>query len=359
MVQFVAVRLLLRQKAIPFAPVSKPQIYLFFIAASLVWSCGNKRKVDVSHIPVNVKIERFDRDISALKNGDQAKAAELRKKYGVFYDDYMENILGVGNTQKPAYLSELQRVMSGAPWQDLLQSVDKTFPDLAKQETELTDAFRRIRYYFPQRPLPKVYSFFSGFQVQTPVGNDYIGIGLDLFLGANAKYYPSLLQTFPHYVSRRFTPENITPRVVEAVLREDMFSETDAPALLDKMIYNGKIMYLMDEFLPDTPDSLKIGYTAAQLEWCKNFEGKIWAYYLEENLLYNTDYQKIQKYLTDAPFTPGLGEGNSSAPKLAVWTGWQIVRKYMEKHPDVTPAMLMQLNNAQRILQDAAYKPKP
>ena len=67
-----------------------------------------------------------------------------------------------------------------------------------------------------------------------------------------------------------------------------------------------------------------------------NFNQKYGLIFLEENLLYESDYPKIQKYLNPAPFTPGLGEKNESAPKLAVWTGWQIVRQYMEKHPEVT-----------------------
>lgn len=336
----------------------KAQIYFFFIATCLASGCGNQRKVDVSNIAVDVKIERFDHDILQLKNGDQQKAVQLQNKYGLFYADFMEKILSVGNPQRPAYLSELKTVMAGKPWQDLQQSVNETYPDLMKQETELTDAFRHIRYYFPKQTLPKIYSFFSGFQVQTPVGNDYIGIGLDMFLGTNSKYYPALIQTFPHYVSSRFTPKNITPRVTESMIRENMFQEPDAPTLLDKMIYNGKVMYLMDQFLPDMEDSVKIGYTARQMQWCKTFEPDIWGYFLEEKLLYETDYQKIQKFLTDAPFTPGLGEKNASAPKLGIWTGWQIVRKYMDKHPDITPAQLMAETTAQRILQDAVYKPK-
>lgn len=339
-------------------PKPKAQIYLFFIAAFLFTACGNKRKVDVSDIKVDVKIERFDKDILTLKDGDPQKAEQLQRQYGLFYADFMEKILGVGNPQRPAYLSELKTVMAGKPWLDLQQSVSETYPNLIQQETELSDAFRRIRYYFPNQRLPKIYSFFSGFQVQTPVGDNYIGIGLDLFLGAGSKYYPALIQTFPHYISSRFTPENITPRVTESMIRENMFAEPDAPALLDKMIYNGKIMYLMDQFLPDVQDSLKIGYTKKQMEWCKTFEPDIWGYFLEEKLLYQTDYMKIQKFLTDAPFTPGLGEKNASAPKLGVWTGWQIVRKYMDRHPDMTPAQLMAETNAQRILQDAVYKPK-
>ena len=124
------------------------------------------------------------------------------------------------------------------------------------------------------------------------------------------------------------------------------------------MIYNGKIMYFMDQVLPDVADTTKIGYTTKQLEWCQEFKSKIWGYFLEENLLYESDYQKYQKYLTEAPFTPGLGEKNESAPKLAVWTGWQIVREYMEKHPEVTLPQLMANQDAQEILNGSKYKGK-
>jgi hypothetical protein len=114
----------------------------------------------------------------------------------------------------------------------------------------------------------------------------------------------------------------------------------------------------MDKILPDVADSTKIRYTTEQLKWCHEFESKIWGYFLEQNLLYETDYQKIQKYLTEAPFTPGLGEKNESAPKLAVWTGWQIVRKYMDKHPDVTLPQLMADKDAQKLLNESGYHPK-
>jgi uncharacterized protein YjaZ len=79
---------------------------------------------------------------------------------------------------------------------------------------------------------------------------------------------------------------------------------------------------------------------------------------LDENLLYESDYPKIQKYFNEAPFTPGLGEKNESAPKLAIWTGWQIVKQYMDKHPEVTLPALMTNPDAQKILNDSKYKGK-
>lgn len=236
----------------------------------------------------------------------------------------------------------------------------QTFPNLEKPQLELDQAFRYIRYYYPQQKFPRLISFISGFAVQTPIGNDYIGIGLDMFLGKNGeRFYPALRQSIPEYISRRFNPENISPRVIEAFIREEMFPENDANRnLLSKMVYNGKILYFMDTVLPEIPDVLKISYTKEQLQWCQDYEAEIWAYFLENELLFESDYLIIQKYLAEAPFTPGIGENSSSAPKLGVWTGWQIVKQYMERNPDISIQQLMLENDAQKILAASKYKPR-
>lgn len=341
-------------------PSRKTQIYLFFPICLLLANCENKKKIDVSGINVDVKIERFDHDLHQLRNGNiEAKTTAMRKQYGAFYPDFIERILKAGSTQDTLYLADLRTIVNGKPYLDLQHDVDSIFPDLKDQDSELTDAFKRLKYYFPETKVPRVYAYVSGFQAQTSIGNGYIAIGLDLFLGKNSKFYPSLTAVFPRYISSRFTPDNITPRVLEGLLREDLFPETDnEKALLSKMIYNGKILYLMDEILPNVPDSTKIGYTSKQLSWCEAFEPQIWGYFIQENLLYETDFAKYQRYLTEAPFTPGLGDNNESAPKLAIWTGWQIVRQYVEKHPEISLAKLMKLNDAQMILNGSKYRPK-
>jgi gliding motility-associated lipoprotein GldB len=339
------------------------QIYLIFLTSLLLTACGHSKKVDVSNIDVNVTIQRFDKDMDAMETKPIAQqAAYMQKKYGVFYSDFMQRIIQIGSIRDTGYYKTLREVFAAGPYNDVKHEVDSVFPNLDKQNAELTDAFRHIKYYYPKKTLPKVYAYFSGFQgAQVSFGNDYFAVGLDLFLGANSKFYTAqaITEVYPHYISRRFTPENITPRVVEDMAREDMFPESDQhKSLLSKMIYSGKILYFMDKVLPDEADSLKIGYTAKQAKWCNDFKAQIWGYFLEENLLYETDYNKIQKYLGEAPFTPGLGEKNDAAPKLAVWTGWQIVRQYMEKNPDVTLQQLMVDDDAQKILNSSKYRPK-
>ena len=145
---------------------------------------------------------------------------------------------------------------------------------------------------------------------------------------------------------------------METFVREELFPEPEnLNSLLDRMIFNGKILYFMDAVMPKLTDSLKIGYSAKQMEWCQRFEPQIWGYFLDSNLLYESDYMKIQKYLTEAPFTPGIGEKNESSPKLAVFIGWQIVRKYVEEN-EVSLQDLMQDTDYQKILTKSKYKPK-
>ena len=336
------------------------QIYLFFLTVLLLSACNRHKKVDVSNINVNITIERFDKDFDQLRTKPMDPQVKfLQKKYGIFYQDYLEQILQAGQVDDTTYYETLRNMFKGQAYIDLKHDVDQVYPNTDVQNAELTDAFRRIKYYFPRQKMPRVYGFSSGFEYQRTVGDGYLAIGLDLFLGADSRFYPALTKAYPRYLSRFFTPDNVAPRAVEAFLREDMFPENDNDAtLLTKMVYNGKIMYLMDQVLPDVPDSTKIGYTDKQLKWCQGFESSIWGYFLEQNLLYETDFDKIQKYVSVAPFTPGIGERNESAPKLGVWAGWQIVRKYMESHPQVTLTQLMANNDAQTILSESKYHPK-
>jgi gliding motility-associated lipoprotein GldB len=337
-----------------------PQIYLIFSIWLLASACKNEKEVDVSHIKVDMSIERFDKELSNLTPGQvSVKAPLLKQKYGHFYSDFMESILGVGPVSDSSYYNQLRSVLNNKDYKELAAEVNRTFPHMESQQKELTDAFKHIRYYYPKTKLPRLITFFSGFSVQTPVGNDYIGIGLDMFLGRDSKFYPALVQSIPQYISRRFTPENITPRVVEGFIREDMYPEKDAErSLLSKMIYHGKVLYMMETVMPGVADSLLIGYSAEQMNWAETYKPEVWAYFLENNLLYETDYMKMQKYLTEAPFTPGIGDNSKSAPKLAVYTGWQIVKKYMENNPNVSLQQLMEEADPQKILNGSKYKPR-
>jgi len=338
--------------------IRTPQIYTFFLII-IFMACGRRERVDVSHIDVDIRIERFDRALDSLvPDNILQKNRWWRAHYGSFYADYMRYMLEAGDPADSLQLADvLRQVISTPDFQALSSSVSETFPDMDKQEAGLTDAFKHLKYYFPEITIPRFIAFFSGFSVQTPIGEGYIGIGLDMFLGADSQFYPALRNSIPFYISRRFTPENIVPRVVESYLREELLPQTDLDVtLLQHMIYHGKVLYAMDQVLPGVPDSLKIGYTAKQLEWANRYESDIWAWFLQENLLYESDYNRIQKYLGEAPFTAELGERNESAPKLGAFIGWKLVTAYMDRNSDVTLSELLGNTDAQYLLNESRYR---
>lgn len=331
---------------------------LYLTLILLLTACSNSKRPDIGDSKISVKIQRFEEDLYLQRDKNVNEAVTfLKKKYGVFFDDFIHRMVGTPNLSPKEVLEILYRQKA---YTDLQKETDSVFTNFKALEESLSGAFSYIHYYYPKAPIPQFISFISGFAYQIPVGENYIGIGLDMFLGKDSKSYPALIASIPLYQSRRFEPVYITPRVTEEYARQELFPVRDEDrSLLSQMIYNGKILYFMDKVLPETVnDTLKIGYTGRQLAWAKHFEGNIWAVLLEESLIFNSDFQKIHVYLTDGPFTPGLGDKGESAPKLGIWIGWQIVKKYMQENPQVTLQELMANTDAQKILTKARYKPK-
>lgn len=324
----------------------------------LLFSCKQGSKPDISDIKLDIKVARFDQDLYNGKTKDLTQTdQQLQQKYGAFYNDFVHRMVGDPSYSNTEILSTLYKDQA---YTDLNRETDSIFKDMRGIEKDLTQTFKYVKHYYPNARIPKMISFISGFAVQTPIGDDYMGIGLDMFLGKNSKFYGAIVQSVPTYLSRRFSPEYVVPRIAETYAREDLFPERDEDrTLLSKMVHNGKILYFMDQVLADeVPDSVKIGYTKSQIDWCKTYEKDIWAYLLQNNLLFETDYQKIQVFLGEGPFTPGLGEKNESAPKLGVWVGWQMVKRYMQENKGISLQQLMAEKDPQKILNMSKYKPK-
>ncbi len=223
-------------------------------------------------------------------------------------------------------------------------------------EKQITRAFRYHKYHFPEHEIPHLYTYISGVDYVSPVkyGGNKLVIGLDTYLGPGYEKYDEL--AIPRYISRWMRPEQMIVDVMRA-MADARLEETapDADNLLEYMIHHGKRQYLLDCFLPRTHDTLKIAYTFEHLEWINNYEGYAWTYKIDNDLLYTTDHKTINRFIGEAPFTSVFG--SQSAPRTGVYIGWQIVRNYMRRNPDVGLAELLQEDDARKILSGARYRP--
>ncbi|MBX3257508.1 MAG: hypothetical protein KF862_25505 [Chitinophagaceae bacterium] len=340
----------------------------FLLSAFVIAGCNQNRKVpDVSGIEVKLEVQRFEQDFFSIDtNNIRASLPALHQKYPLFLADFVQNILGLSITENGGNADSAIKMFI-RDYRVVKDTADKVFKNMASVQEEIKQGIRFARYYFPQYEAPeKLITFIGPLDAifQTAMGKtgdvitqDALAAGLQLHLGKNASLYQgqTAQSIFPTYVSRKFEPSYIAVNCIKNIV-DDVFPVNPGDkTLLDLMVDKGKRLYLLDKFLPFTADSLKTGYTQDQLQGCYKNEGFIWSFIIQNDLIYNSDPLRIQSYVEEGPYTQELGEG--SPGNISLFTGWQIVKKYMEMFPDTSPETLLSLN-ARQILQDSKYKPK-
>ena len=324
-------------------------------------SCSSKKKVpDVSQITVDLKTLRFEKDFFSIDtNKIDAGLQILYTKQGNFYKDFFFNILGI--PQHPDSVMHDAKLFI-ASYKNIYDASIEPFKDFQPIENQVKDGLKFVHYYFPKYPLPnKLITFIGPLNsyagIITP--DNAIAIGLQLYMGKNFQVYQSdeIQNLYPSYVSRRFEPEYIHVNCMKNIV-DDLFAsfqpKRNSTQLIEKMIDEGKKLYVLDAFLPNTPDTLKTGYTKEQLSNCFISEKTVWSYFMESDLLFQTDPTLISPYVNDGPKTSELGEG--SPGNIGLFVGWQIVKKWMEKNDKITLQQLIS-TPAKQIFEEAKYKP--
>lgn len=314
--------------------------YLFLVVFCLfILSCDKKNKVEsaVAAIPLKLKVDRFDKIFFETPPQDLEK---VKKQFPFFFPPENDNSVWLNKMQDPL-------------WKELYTEVQKKYGDFEPVKQELETLFRHIKYYFPATKTPKVITIISEMDYKNKAiyADSLVVISLELYLGANHKFYQ-----FPNYLKQNFDERQIAPDIVTS------FSERQIPPVSDKnllsqMIYYGKQLYLKDLLLPDYTDAEKMGYTPKQITWCQENESYMWRYFIEKEMLYSNDQKLISRFINPAPFSKFYLEIDNESPgKVGAWIGWQMVRSYA-KNNDV-PLVNLLKTDAKEIFVKSKYKPK-
>lgn len=338
--------------------------FVFFLLPALS-SCNNNKNIpDVSNIDVNINVERFDRDFFSIDSNNILPGLnKLNQKYPVLTTIFLKNILGLDSAST---LSGVKRFIHlGQSINDTVQDVFSNTDNLKK---DFQKAFQFVNYYFPGYKVPAIITIIgpidalaksSGGYTPDFLGPDFLGISLQFYLGKNFSVYqdPFFIENVaPAYRSRRFSKEYITADAMMLVVDDLFQDQSSGKPLIEQMIEKGKQWYLLDKFLPATPDSIKTGFTQQQLVWCRENEGLIWSYIVKNEDLYSLNPAVLQTYIGEGPFTQGFSQ-ELSPGNIGQWIGWQIIKKYVEKNPDMKPEAVMK-SSAKIVIDEAKYKPK-
>lgn len=316
------------------------KLLLILLAFKLLSSCESKSNfnVDVSGVQANVDLIRFDKE---FYGGDTARLANIKKKYKFLFPESVPD-------------SVWKVKMKDSLLLDLKIQVDSVFPDLENEKNQIKNLFQHIKYYFPDWKEPKIYTLYSdwNYLMRSVYRDTVLFLPLDNYLGADNRIYKGV----PNYVRQNLIRKRMPIEIARSIA-EKQVPVNKKKDFLSEMIYHGKILYLLDVYLPQMPDYLKIGYDEKKLEWAKENEEDIWKYFISKDYLYSFNMGLRRRFIDLAPYSKFYSEKDMESPgKIGQYTGWQILRSFMKKNK----VSLQQMSNTSEedIFKQSKYKPR-
>lgn len=329
------------------------------ILLAVLFSCNNQHKIpDVSNVKVTLTTQRFEQSFFSIDTNQIIPQVDaLIAKYPSFGENFMGTILGLDPkwSADTTALFLKQFIVFNKTVYDTSQ---KLFSDFSTYEAQIKKALQFVKYYYPQYKIPtKIITYIGPADGYGDIlDEDVFYVGLHAHLGANfAMYKTGMVQEiYPDYITARFTPDYIVVNCMKNIVLDMYPEKNEDKRLLIQMIEKGKRLYLLNQFLPETPEHQLIGYTVAQLKDCYEHEAVIWNLFTQNNFLQTADNNLIKNYVSEGPKTAELGE---KAPgNIGSFAGWQIVKKYMQNNTEVKLDSLMRMD-CEKLYQATKYKP--
>ena len=328
------------------------QFFIFILFSFAIIGCKENECIDapdVSHIEVSVNIERLEKKLHKIPT--KSDLEKLLAKNPAFAESFLDL------SKYPAKGILIDRyfgLLNSDEIDSLFVAVEKEFGDMEDIRLQFEDAFRHLKFYYPDMEIPRIQTVVTGIANDLFISDSVIVIGIDYYLGLKGKFRPL---NIPNYILKRYQKEYLVPQIM--LLYSTYFNETnyeDQTTLAD-MIYYGKAYHLAKNVLPCTPDSIFTGYTSFETEDIVEHEPVIWASILENEVLYERNPYVKDKFLSERPQTLEIGE--KCPGRIGRWLGWRIIEKYAQEHPEVSLPELMKMNNAQKLFGESKYKPIP
>ncbi|MEQ9402217.1 MAG: gliding motility lipoprotein GldB [Cyclobacteriaceae bacterium] len=319
---------------------------LLMIGAVFFLSCTDDNCKDaVEPLSVTLEVERLEETLFESTSASEVESFLGQNK------DFSTFFLNSDQYPHDSILAKRIFTLIENPAIDTLyQESVQAFQNIDEVVNVLESALGRLKYYYPETRTPKVQTIVSGLYKDLFISNDHIMIGLDFFIGENASYKPT---DIPNYILRRYNTEHL-PAIVMQYISSQYVVPGSEDTMLSEMIDMGKSYYLLSKIMPCTSERILIGYT--QEEWDDSFENDqiIWANFVQNEILYETNHTIKQKFLAERPNVYEIGD--KCPGRIGAWLGWQIVNSYMDRS-GISVQELMKETNHNKIFTQSGYKP--
>lgn len=328
-------------------------ISFFTVLLLILISCtDNKFDVDIK-TDIETEVVRFDQILMQSDTSNIDENIELYyQEYPVFFPTYTYGVIKVGGREVQRFPYEILRFINDPTMRDVNAQIQEEFEDVSDIVDEINQALSYYHHYFPEKEIPNLFFMQSGFNQKIIVDSLVLGVALDMCLGADNDYYKQL--GLPVYMSARLNRENIALDAMRGLAWSN-FTFDGEDNLASNIIYEGKVQYFLDALFPFKTTAEKLSYSDKDFEWVSVHSEEIWNSVIQEEMLYSTDRMQIKNMIENAPFTQAFGNG--SPAKVGVWLGYEIVKSYMDSHPELSIKDLMNNQDYISILNESNYRP--
>jgi hypothetical protein len=296
------------------------------------------------------EIIRFDRDLYhylIYKEPDSVleKHKEILNLLG-------ENIFGIGNSDSIGFYSRLKTYFSEPNLLNLYKDEQNSFNDISAVDKELSQAFGIFFEHFPQIQQPKIYLHVSGLYQNIILTDSILSLSADKYLGAD---YPLYENFFYDYQRQQMTADRIAPDYLIGFMMANFPFKGNEDILLDRILYEGKLRYILAKLLPNRQACEYVAYTEEQYTWCNNNAAQIWKTILGNQHLFSANYLTTIQYLSESQHTTFLAA--ESPGRVGIWLGYRIISAFMERNPHTSLQELIDRIDYNEMLKQSKYKP--
>jgi hypothetical protein len=328
-------------------------IYLCLLGiVSLMISCGDKKSEEKA-----VKTENVEKKSIVIKYFEddfytEADTANFSPKLVSLKNDFPVFFL----RETPAKFWKLR--YSNPVFKNFSDSITEVFKQ-SEVPTKVNAAFGVLQNIITNDNLPEIVFWNSGFEMSDGVwdyGDTYL-VAMEQYLGSNHAFYQDEAQ----YLAQNKDIKYVAADIVATYGRQKTkLDNSRGITLLDRIIQEGKILYMLEEALGlgKDKDDFLLKTSKQKMDWCKANEAEMWKYLIEKEYLFSSEPALTDRFIRTAPFSKFFLSFDKETPGgVGKWIGLQIVRSYMKNNSSTHLQDLLLNQDSQKILTLSKYKP--
>jgi gliding motility-associated lipoprotein GldB len=311
------------------------------VFAKAITSCTSVTKVEdeIANIQLDIHLTTFHKDFAAAS---EENLPSLKQEFPIFFPERVPDSIWISKIKgRDAIHNVLEKAVQEADF------------DYGEMEKQLEDVMRHVVYYFPEfepTPIVTVLSDVNYRQKVIATSNEFI-ISIDTYLGKDHELYIGINKYQRENLNIEQLPADAALAYARLFLPPIM-----KRSLLDNMVYQGKLHYIQEMFAPKSSGDQIFSYTPEKYAFTVENESQMWRYFIDNELLYDTDSKLMSRFILPAPFSKfGLVVDQQTPGGVGRYIGYRMVKSFMENNK-VDLETMIQLN-AEDIFKRSKYKP--